>query len=444
MDASTSTHLSRIIVWGIWLASAASAVLIALTYGVNVPYSDDCSCVRELSGVSAVTPKWLWSQVNDHRVPLPKLAFLSLARLTHLNYRALMLLNVSLLALSTAALLVALRICRGQTLASDAIVPLLVLSPNTAEVFVTVYDLPQVMCTSFLLLYLACMFVLAGDRRCHWGAVPGAVAAIVCLPLVGAHGVTVAGTLAVTTLALAARHVLKRPPHRAAWLLLAFASSASLAIAAACVLTFTKPAHHPPLANPLTATWFALHFLAGSLSTSPELRAATLPLVIGIQVIASVALLHTLRSRPTVAPWLVSIGAVAVAVVLLAYVTGMGRAGFGLYHAMVGRNALLATPWAITCYALISMVSVNRTSMSVARWAFVAITFLLLAPNATQGLGFAHGRHATLAPVFHAIKSGEPVAQIADKYSSSVCRGGDRFYQALLALSHTHNGPFAR
>ena len=62
----------NLLVWAVMLL--ASIVFIA-RFGSNVPSWDDWDQVPTATGHQPVTWEWLWSQHNEHRVPLPRLSF---------------------------------------------------------------------------------------------------------------------------------------------------------------------------------------------------------------------------------------------------------------------------------------------------------------------------------------------------------------------------------
>ena len=61
------------VAWTAWVAMLASALLYVHAFGSNVPSWDDWDMVPTLTHVQPVTAEWLWSQHNEHRVPLPRL-----------------------------------------------------------------------------------------------------------------------------------------------------------------------------------------------------------------------------------------------------------------------------------------------------------------------------------------------------------------------------------
>ena len=115
-------------VWGAWLVSLAAALLFVGRYASNVPSWDDWDMIPTLTRFQPVTWSWLWSQHNEHRVPLPRLIFLGLDRVFGIDMRVTMVADVLLMAAVAAALLLVVRQVRGRFRLTDTFLPLVLLS----------------------------------------------------------------------------------------------------------------------------------------------------------------------------------------------------------------------------------------------------------------------------------------------------------------------------
>ncbi len=51
----------------------AAALAFVANYGNNVPSWDDWDMNPDADGQQPVTTTWLWSQHNEHRIPVPRL-----------------------------------------------------------------------------------------------------------------------------------------------------------------------------------------------------------------------------------------------------------------------------------------------------------------------------------------------------------------------------------
>ena len=120
--------LPILFVWGTWTAMVGAALAFVHTYGSNVPSWDGWDMVPTLTGHQPVSAKWLWSQHNEHRVPLPRLLLLGLHGITGINFRTPMFFNIAVTAaLALAMILSAKRLRGGQLRYTDAFFPLIFL-----------------------------------------------------------------------------------------------------------------------------------------------------------------------------------------------------------------------------------------------------------------------------------------------------------------------------
>jgi hypothetical protein len=74
-----------------------------------------------------ISARWLWSQHNEHRIPLPKLLLLGLYQISQNDFRAAMYVNALALSGLTAALIIGAKQLRGSTSYNDAYFPLALL-----------------------------------------------------------------------------------------------------------------------------------------------------------------------------------------------------------------------------------------------------------------------------------------------------------------------------
>src|SRR2546423_1235273 len=94
-------------VWAPWALVLLLAQGFVIRYGADVPRWDDFDVVPVLIGEQPITAGWLWSQHNDHRVPLPRLVLITAYRLLGHNFRAGMVCSVVALGLVAAGLVAA-------------------------------------------------------------------------------------------------------------------------------------------------------------------------------------------------------------------------------------------------------------------------------------------------------------------------------------------------
>ncbi len=66
----------------LWVILLIADLALVVRFGPDVPRWDDFDVVPVLTGDAALSAGWLWSQHNEHRVPLPRLVLLAAYRLS--------------------------------------------------------------------------------------------------------------------------------------------------------------------------------------------------------------------------------------------------------------------------------------------------------------------------------------------------------------------------
>src|ERR1041385_2530768 len=70
----------RIVVHGVWMLFTLLGLAAVVFYDLDVPWQDDFLHLPYLTGTKPLTLRWLWSQHNEHRLPLPRLLMVCLWR----------------------------------------------------------------------------------------------------------------------------------------------------------------------------------------------------------------------------------------------------------------------------------------------------------------------------------------------------------------------------
>ncbi len=196
------TPTGAVIAWATWAAMLAAALLFVSRFGSNVPSWDDWDMIPVLTHHQPVTWDWLWSQHNEHRVPLPRLVFLGLDRILGVDMRVTMYFDVLLMAMVAAAMMTTAARLRGRASAVDAFFPMALLSLGQAANLLWGWQLQF-----FASVVIACVALLAIVRvgatmsPTRAGLVVGLCALL--LPLCGANGLAMVPALAAWPLALA-------------------------------------------------------------------------------------------------------------------------------------------------------------------------------------------------------------------------------------------------
>jgi len=191
-------------VWGSWAAATLLALFATAVHGRWLPWSDDFDIVPYVTGDRNATLEWLWSQHNEHRIPLVKLVFLGMGRVSGADYRWTLALNALLLSAAAAALIVAAGRLRGRAAWIDVLFPGVLLHLGQGAL-VWAFHSQFLLTTTLGGLFIA--VALAASRQAVWRA--AVLAMLACLlPLTGTSGLLVA---AAATALLAAEAIW---PHR--------------------------------------------------------------------------------------------------------------------------------------------------------------------------------------------------------------------------------------
>src|SRR4051794_36642774 len=115
-----------LLVYGTSFVLLCVAIWYVAAYGTDVPSWDDWDMVPTMTQQQPVTPAWLWSQHNEHRVPLARLVMLGMYRIRP-DFRICMYLNVAMMATLAFSLIRCAKRLRGKLAATDVFFPLVLL-----------------------------------------------------------------------------------------------------------------------------------------------------------------------------------------------------------------------------------------------------------------------------------------------------------------------------
>jgi hypothetical protein len=399
-----------VLVWGTWLAAFAAALFLVLRYGSNVPSWDDWDMVPVLTRMQPVTAEWLWSQHNEHRVPLPRLLFLGLNRLTTVDFRVTMVADVLVMAAIAAAFVWTARRLRGHTSAADAFFPLALLSLGQAANFLWGWQLEffaSAALAGAALLAIAACGTIVGARRA--AAIVGACA--VLLPLTGANGLGMVPCLALWPLALAllpARWT-GEPGLRGDRLLLILGSSA-LALTAIYFAGWERVPFHPRSTGAYQTLATTAQFLTIGLGpvVRPLWPASGLIVLCFLGATAlhlALVWLDVPAERARAGGLLLFLGAMGS----LALGLGLGRDGFEL------RYMTLAVP--VWCCAYVTWLTYGASGAGRRVSAGIAVAAALsLWSNTGVGLAYARDLRAHLGAFETDLLAGIPRRELVRRY----------------------------
>ncbi len=232
-------------VWALMLLADLAYVRL---YGSNVPSWDEWDMVPTLTGEQPITAEWLWSQHNEHRVPLPRLVILGLNRVFGCDFRVAMYFNVVSLGLAALGLIVMAARLRGWASVADAFFPLALLHWGHGSNFLWGWQVTQIIPT-LLALGVLLLIVGSGAVWSRWKVLLAGLG-LVLLPLCGANGVALVPAFALWLAGLA---VCCRRDRKGTSLLAGTLAALAILLSAAYFIGYERVPYHPESAGLLAA-----------------------------------------------------------------------------------------------------------------------------------------------------------------------------------------------
>lgn len=373
-DARATTPTTRLrdaltlgVCWAAWLSATVVAVVCVHRFAQRFPFADDWyMCVPVLNGRQPLTLAWLWSQHNEHRIFIPRLAFVALGRHDGGDFRAPVLLNVAAIAAIAGAFLVAARRRRGRASLSDCFFVCALLHVLQSS-FMWGAQFQFVSSTLFFSLIL---FVVLFCARLTAGALAVIALATLALPLCGGNGLTLVPPIAVCLIVLGLRRLRSREFPTAAIAL--GGGIGSLALAGFYFVGWHSIAH--PWGKPTlrAAAGVTVHMLAAGLGPDFARFWPLGGIIVTVSLAATaIALAYAVRRERydgRAFPLLALVGSLA----LLALSIGYGRGGRGWEFYLEYHYAPLALPMLCIVY-LASIDYAPKHIGPVLRWSLFAL-----------------------------------------------------------------------
>jgi hypothetical protein len=406
---SLRARLNAAIAWGVWLAMFATALLFIAKYASNVPSWDDWDMVPTLTHNQPVTGSWLWSQHNEHRVPIPRLIFLGLNRLFTVDMRVTMCFDVGLMALLAAGMIATATRLRGRPSAADAFFPLALLHWGQAANLLWGWQLQF-----FASVALACVALIA-IARAGTATPPGKAAALagwcaLLLPLCGANGLGMVPALAAWPLALALlpeRWTGSAETRRSP--LLAGLGLGALALTLLYFVGWERVPYHPKSQSIYQTLKTAIQF--GTIGLGPATRNAwplTGLMTLGAFGLTLLLLVRVWRDRPEERARAIGLMCFILALGALALGLGLGRNGFET------RYVTLALPaW---CAAYLVWVIYGGPARGWVPAALAVASLAALPGNIGFGLEYARELRGQLGGFERDMAAGVPLHELLHRY----------------------------
>ena len=431
----------RAFAWGVWGMMTLAAFGFVGRYGTEVPAWDDSNVVPAMVGARPVTPGWLWEQANEHRIPLPKLVFVTVGRAVGGDIRVGMFLSVASMSVLAASMVALADRLRDGPRASDAFFPILLLHPGHSTNFLWGFQFTPLLPTA-----IATAFLIPIAGRPAWpGPASAAMAGIglALLPLCGGNGLVFVPPLALWLLAGAASEVRSgRLGSGRRGAAIALSTVPGLALTVAYFRGFRPVPHPESPGGALDGVRAAVQFLAGGLG----FPAAWAWPWSGVATIALLGLVVAWAAwgwvtRPGERPRLVGLAAFLAGVVALAGAVGWGRGWSGDRAGFAERYVAMATPF--WCWLAIALrIYAPSTLGRVVANALFALACVLAWPNAEAGL--RHGREnvGKAEALALDIREGMPPYRIVRKHTPYLHPSHDVTTWLLPIFREAGVGPF--
>jgi hypothetical protein len=405
----------------LWAAMLVAALFLVLRYGSDVPSWDDWDMVPTATGHQPVTTKWLWSQHNEHRVPIPRLLQLAMLRSSGIDFRTGMYFNVGATAALALAMILTARRLRGRSSFLDAFFPLALMNWAQADNFLWCWQLEYFV--SMCLAGTTLILIARMGIEPKLGAELTAGACIMLLPLCGANGLGMVPPLALWLGYVAV--VRWRSPakggRRDAIILFAFAAAALL-LCGLYFMGYNQVPYHPSTHHPRAILRTALQFLTMSLGPgvvglSFEERVPMLFWKLACAAVAALLLLTwwmlalNWYKRPNQRLRAAGLFLFIGAMVSLAFGLGMGRNGFEI------RYVTLSVPLLCAFYLAWTIYGPPRLRTMIGTLLFTTV-IVLLVPNTRWGWRYASDLKSHLAAFEGDVMSGTPPYQLIQRHAT--------------------------
>jgi hypothetical protein len=378
-------YLPGFFTWGIYGGMVLAAAACIVLYGRNIPLAEDWTLIAPFTGREPDFWAWVWSQNNEHRVPLPRLMMLGLLGLSGGDFRSGMVVNVVLMSALTLAMLLAVRSMRGgRTSAVDAIFPLLLLHIGNWENLFWNWQLSFVVA---IVLYSVVMlvFLLNKDLTKPGTAIFLAVS-LVLFPLMGAVGLVFVPLLALFLGYLGWRALRFSGKHWVGYMLIGSAA-AGLVLMGVYFIGYIKPWWNPPSPGIGASLSTAVKFLALGFGPIAKMNWAIFGAAAFAFMIPTALLILYAAWKNTGQEKLRAIGLLVFCgcLVLLVLAMGWGRSGLMPTVGLPNRYVLLSAP--IFCAAFFIWQLYGPLPLRRAfQWALLIACLLSFPINTRAGL----------------------------------------------------------
>lgn len=421
-----SAMAAPLFVGAVWAAVTLGTLLFAVREAPVAPFwPDEWMYVPEVTGDRPAGPAWLFAFHNEHRIPLPKLVWLTVTRASGFDERWGCALNVLILSAAAAILCRALLRLRGRALWSDAAVPLLYLHWGQQLTFTWPF---QVAFALPLLAFAILASVILGLRRRDPDASsPALGVCLAALPFIGASTFPFVVLLAPWAIWMGWKDPDRR---RRLWSIVPAAASLLLL---PLYFGYDRPTYYPPSPGPLWSLRAAVQTFAGTLGT---VGYKNWPLSGWIAAIAAAAaallMLRGFRRIPSLRRPAAGMLLMFAAITGLALMIGHFRAGTGPFIGFTGHYITL---FAFAPFALFAAADLcGRPQVARILQALLLIPLMLaFIANRDHALDESIERQHRNFRLLRDIDAGMPTRVLAKRHPDW-CPGEPEKYEVGLSL----------
>lgn len=441
--SSVLAHRQVAFVALVWTGMVAAALACVVLYGRDIPLAEDWLLVAPYTGHEADLTGWLWAQNNEHRVPLPRLIYLALLAVSGGDFRAGMVYNVLVLAVTSALLMHAARRVRGgRSCYTDSFFPLVLLHLGHWPNLVWGWQLQFV---TSVALTLGLLLVLLRRRPLTAPAALGAGACLVLLPLCGANGliyvVALAPWFAYEGLALS--RSAEAPQARRAGRWLVAAAVVAVGFIGVYFLGYQRATWNPPPPSARAVLTTSAAYVA--MGVGPAARTAWSAAILGTAALllpTGVLLIRAvLRRRGLDRQRALGLTFFAAGCAALALAVGWGRSGLVPEVGLPARYALLSAPTLVVAYFIWTLYS-RRLRHGIAL--LLLVTAAVLVPfNTRIGFGWRNWYVGGMEAVERDVAAGVDAAVLAERHRAFLLHWDqEKLEDGLRMLQDARLGPY--
>lgn len=422
-------------VWMVQLAASIAALVFALRNAPVAPFWDEWSNVRVLTGRQPFSLEWLWAQHFEHRIPLAKLLWLGIERVSGGDGRWVVAFLILLLSLSSAILLKGFLKFRGRLLWTDAFIPLLLLHWDHWENMTWPFQIPFSLHALGVSILVASVLGLATARSGRRGEPVDL--ALLFLPFCGLSTLPFLFLMVPWRLYV----ILRKGPERRSWGSAVWPCLA-LVLAGALLVHYRRISDGPPSPNLRTSLNVALEFLTGSLGHKgsrswPESGGWALGLL-GPTLFVLLWNSRRSRARPAVAQGL---ALVLLGVIGLATMVGNSRGGMSAFAGFFDRYVTLSCTFPLVVYAggEFWWPGGARRALQIL---LAALMLFLYLPNAEHAWDLLGQRRRANDSLVRDVQAGMPIPILASVHSDWHMGTPDELEDLLRGLARLQYPPF--